>query len=280
MTPRSLGLRTEAWFVEEVEDLGDALALRTPSIPDAHWGNLLAFAGPPSAGDRGLWEARFAEAFARHPGITHATFAWDDPDGREGDLASFVDAGYEVDRNIVRTATPHQLSAAPPQPPGFALRRVDDASSWRAFRAVQHTGVRDTDEAPEAYARFLRRVLARTLRWVRSGGPRGLHGGWHLATLDGRPAGTMGLYVREGLGRFQDVRVAPELRRRGVASMMVHAVARDGFERLGAERLVIMADEGTSADRIYRRLGFREVERFVGVCHRDLRRRDATASYR
>ncbi|MDZ7801014.1 MAG: GNAT family N-acetyltransferase [Trueperaceae bacterium] len=280
MTPRSLGLRTEAWFVEEVDDLGDALALRTPSIPDAHWGNLLAFAGPPGAGDRGRWEARFAETFARDPGVTHATFAWDDPHGREGDLASFEDAGYDVDRNTVRTATPRDLAAAPPQPPGFALRRVDDAPSWRAFRAVQHSGVRDTDEAPEAYARFLRRVLARTLRWVRDGGPPGLHGGWYLATLDGQPAGTMGLYVREGLGRFQDVRVVPTLRRRGVASAMVHAVARDGFARLGAARLVIMADEGASADRIYGRLGFRQVERFVGVCHRDVRRRAETTPTR
>lgn len=275
MTPRSLALSTDAWFVEEVEDLGDALALRTPSNPDWHWGNLLALPDAPGPDDLERLERRFAEAVALSPEVVHATFVWDDPVGPTGALAPFEAAGYEVDRNTVRTAARADLGPPPPEPEGFALHAVRSEADWDAVLTVQ-TADPPEHESPDAFARFRERVMVRHRRRARGELRDGLEGGWYLATIDGRPAGAMGLYVLRGLGRFQDVQVAPAFRRRGVATRMVHDVARTGFRRHGAERLVIVADEGSAADGIYARLGFAAAERLVGVCNRDVRRRART----
>ena len=258
---------TESWFVDEVRDLGDAAALRCGSDPSFRWGNLLVLKAPMVPGTRGRWEARFAEAFEDVPGIDHVTFAWTGGDGALDELEA---AGYEPDRNTVRVATAAQLEDAGPVPHGFDLRPVD-GDDWGAVLAMQLAECLPQDAAEDASAyRTHRERRIAVYRDVAAGRRPGLRGAWYLATLHGEPAGTMGVYVRDGLGRFQFVLVAAEHRRKGVATAMVRAVAQEGIERWGAKRLLIVGDEGTPADAIYARLGFREVpaERYVGACRK------------
>lgn len=265
MELRSLTARTESWFVEEVRDLGDAVALRCPTEPTFRWGNVLMIPDAPAPGERPRLEARFAEAFADLPGVRHVTVAWDDPEGREGDVAEWETAGYEIDRNLTRVAGPADLRAPPKRPAGFAVRAAHDDEDWRRVVAMQAS--EPGSEEPEAYRAFIagrtayRRRLAEGLR-------PGLHGAWFLATLHGQPVGSVGLFVHRRVGRFQFVHVTTEHRRKGVATAMVHAAAREGQARLGADRLVIVADEGTPADAIYAGLGFRAAERLVGACRK------------
>lgn len=257
---------TESWFLDEVRDLGDAVALRCPSDPAFRWGNLLVLKRPMAAGMRGRWESRFAEAFADVPEIRHVTLAWS---GGDGALAELAAAGYEVDRNTVRIATAEQLAPSAPRPAGFELRAVDGDEAWEAVLTLQLAGGPD-DEDPRAYRAHRERRIA-VNREAAAGRRPPLRGAWYLATLHGEPVGTMGVYVRGGLGRFQYVLVAAEHRRKGVATAMVRAVAQEGFDRWGAERLLIVGDVGTPADTIYARLGFRAVpaERYVGACRKD-----------
>ena len=261
----SLAVRTEAWFVDETVDLGDAVALRSPSSPTYRWGNLLVLRAPPEPAARAGLETRFAAAFADLAEVRHATFAWS---GADGAIREFTDAGYEGDANVVRAATARHLAAPHAAPAGFAVRRVASEEDWRSVETMQVED-RDADEPLEGYRAF-RRDRNALYRAIDRGERPDLAGGWYLATIDGVPAGSMGVYVRGGLGRFQFVLVASAFRRRGVATAMVRAVAREGFERFGAARLVIMGDEGTPADGIYARAGFEPVERYVGVCAKDL----------
>lgn len=256
---------TESWFLDEVRDLGDAVALRCPSDPSFRWGNLLVLKGPMTAGTRERWEARFTAAFEDLPAIRHVTFAWT---GDDGALAELAAAGYETDRNTVRIATAQQLAPSVPRPDGFDLREVRGDGDWDAVLRLQLAGG-PGDEDPREYRAHRERRLA-VYRDVAAGRRAELRGAWYLATLHGEPAGTMGLYVRDGLGRFQYVFVAAEHRRKGVATAMVRAVAQEGFERWGADRALIVGDEGTPADAIYARLGFREApaERYVGACRK------------
>lgn len=256
---------TESWFLDEVRDLGDAVALRCPSDPSFRWGNLLVLKGPMAAGTRQRWEARFAAAFEDVPGVRHVTFAWS---GDEGALAELAAAGYEADRNTVRIASAGQLADDVPLPDGFDLHPVVGDRDWS--RVVEMQMADPHGEDPAEYRAHRERRVA-VYRDVTAGRRPGLRGGWYLATLHGEPAGSMGVYVRDGLGRFQFVFVAPEHRRKGVATAMVRTVAREGVERWGAQRLLIVGDEGTPADAIYARLGFREVpgERYMGTCRTD-----------
>jgi len=50
-----LAATTESWFQDEVVDLGDTLALRSPSDPTFRWGNLLILPEPPVPGSRSSW---------------------------------------------------------------------------------------------------------------------------------------------------------------------------------------------------------------------------------
>jgi len=262
----SLATRTESWFVDEVVPAGSgATALRCPSDPTFRWGNLLVLDAPPVPGTRAAWEARFAAVFADLPGVAHATFAWT---GADGALEEFVAAGYAPDRNTVRTAGPDELAPTPRTPAGFASRPVVTDADWDAVQAL-HLADTPAEEDPDGYRRHREARLA-VHREIQRGARPGLQGSYYLVTIDGVPAGSMGLYVRGEAGRFQYVHVAAPFRRRGVATAMVHAVAREGFARFGARSLVIMGDEGQPADGIYARLGFRPVERYVGACAKDL----------
>lgn len=53
----------------------------------------------------------------------------------------------------------------------------------------------------------------------------------------------LGLFVIDGVGRFQSVETHPDYRRRGICGTLVYRAARCGFERLGAKTLVMIADE-------------------------------------
>ncbi len=266
MQLRSLAGWTESWFVEEVRDLGDAVALRCPTEPTFRWGNVLMIPEPPGPGERDRLEARFAGAFADLPEVRHVTVCWDDPQGREGAVAEWEAAGYEIDRNVTRVAAAADLRAPAERPAGFAVRAARDDEDWRQVVALQASD--PGDEEPAAYRAFIAGRAAFRRRLAEGARPD-LHGAWFLATLDGRPVGGLGLFVHQRVGRFQFVHVASEHRRKGVATAMVHAVASEGLTRMGAERLVIVGDEGTPADGIYAALGFRAAERLVGACRKE-----------
>ena len=68
------------------------------------------------------------------------------------------------------------------------------------------------------------------------------------------------------LARFQDVQTHPDFRRLGLASSLVWHAARYGLDELGARTLVMVADPGYPAIRLYRRLGFRLTEEQIGYC--------------
>lgn len=259
----ALGPLTESWFTGEVVDPGDAVALRTPDDPSFRWGNLLVLPAPLGPGDRTRWEARFAVAFADLPGVRHLTFAWT---GADGALVELEAAGYEADRNTLRLAGPERIASAVPAPDGFSLRTALADADWEAVIELQMEDPHG--EALDAY-RAHRERRAALYRRIADGRVPGLRGAWYLAAVDGAPAGSMGVFVRGDLARFQFVHVSRGFRRRGVATAMVHGVARAAFDVWGAQRAAIMVDEGTPAERIYRRLGFDVVaERYVGACRK------------
>ena len=71
----------------------------------------------------------------------------------------------------------------------------------------------------------------------------------------------LGLFrASDGLARFQSVETHPDARGRGLAGTLVYHVSRYGFETLGADTLVMVADPDYLAIRVYRSVGFNESE--------------------
>ena len=67
----------------------------------------------------------------------------------------------------------------------------------------------------------------------------------------------LGLYSDgNGVARFQAVDTHPDYRRRGLAGTLVHHAGAEGLTWPGVQTLVIVADPGDEAIRVYRSVGF------------------------
>lgn len=262
MIVRSLSYRTDLLFLRfngEVVDRGDHLTIRTPSNPTFYWGNFLLFEAPPGPGDFDRWRALFAEEIGRPPETLHMAFGWD---GNEvGDpIAPFLEEAFTLDDSVVLTA---KSVVPPPKVCAEAeVRPLTQPWEWEAVLENQVAG-REEIYGEAGYREYATRKIERYRAMVDAG-----LGHWFGAFLDGRLAGDLGLFVFEGLGRFQTFGTHPDFRRRGVCGTLVHAAANYAFERMGAETLVIVAERDHAAARIYESVGFVPVERQLGLTFR------------
>jgi ribosomal protein S18 acetylase RimI-like enzyme len=90
-------------------------------------------------------------------------------------------------------------------------------------------------------------------------------GHWFGAYVNGQLAASLGLFVWDGLGRFQIVDTHPNFRRRGLAGTLVYHAARKGLSDMGAETLVMCADPDYVAVKIYESVGFKITERQMAI---------------
>ena len=228
MEPRSLGWRTDLIFARfdgEVTAHADHMVVRTPRDPTFWWGNFLLFGAAPREGDAPTWLARFeAEIAAKQPDSRHITFGVDS------------EAAFEL---------PAEADAA------VELQVVADA------------GVVET---PADYRLFRQRQMRRYEAMERAG-----MGHWFAVQACHAEGGEQlvadcGLFHEPGqkLGRFQHVVTHPLWRRRGLCSALIHAVCQRGFDRMGLDTLVIVADPDDVAIRLYEALGF---ERGASIWH-------------
>lgn len=264
MRLQSLGYRSELIFPNfdgSVEDRGNHLVVKTPRNPGFYWGNLLIFDRPPRAGDREAWEALFAEAFEESNPGSHRTFGWDAPGGDPGAVEEFRDAGYELVNDPVLTIS--KAPASRQDSLDVQLRPLKSDSDWRSFVELNTVCDPLEDKAGTSYSLFKQRLRDRYARLIEA------ERGFWLGAFEGaRLVAGLGLFSEGELGRFQSVETHPDYRRRGLCSALVREACRLGLEEMGLERLVILADDGGDAERLYRSLGFESKERLIGVYRR------------
>jgi ribosomal protein S18 acetylase RimI-like enzyme len=178
----------------------------------------------------------------------------DGTDGSLADLAPFTALGLEAEESSVMTAeTVHE----PPRPnTGATYRKLASDDDWAQQIDVARAGEDVGYELP-----FVTAKTRAERRLVDAG-----YGAWWGAFEGDRLLASMGLFTAsEGLARFQSVKTHPDARGRGLAGTLVHRVSRYGFEELGARTLVMVADPGYLAIRIYRSVGFADTERQLQV---------------
>lgn len=258
----ALGWRTHLLFPRfdgQIEDRGNHLVVRTPHNPTYWWGNFLLFEHPPKAGEVDDWIAAFdATIRMEQPESTHLTFGI----AGGGDFevpADFAAAGLVKERTTILTLSRGLLDpAVPPLSRDFQIRALELPA--RIGQVVELDAAINAGEHPEpGYSAFREREMQRYTAMQDAG-----LGHW-FGVFARTPRGeqlvaSCGLFREKraagSISRFQDVGTHPEWRQRGLATALVHAVARHGFEVMADETIVIGADPDDRAIRIYETVGF------------------------
>lgn len=250
MEPSSLAWRTDLALLacsgSSVTDRGDHLVVRTPGNPGYYWGNFLLLAEAPSAERLPDWVAAFEREL---PDARHRAFGVDGRAGTAADLAALTALGYDAEvSTVMSTAAVHPPARPNPE---AEIRPLVSDEDWAQQVALARAGEEDELTVPFATSKALaHRRLTEQGR-----------GQWFGAFLDGRLVSSLGLFVAsEGLARFQDVKTHPDARGRGLCGTLVHAAGRHGFDDLGVDTLVMVADPDYLAIRVYRSVGFAGTE--------------------
>lgn len=260
MKIQSLGYRTDLIFPTfdgQIIDRGDYLVIRTPTNPTFYWGNFLLFPQPPQEGDIDVWRDLFAQEIGTLPDVEHQVFGWDSPNGFEGEIQPFIEAGFRLNRGVVLTSNqpsnPSRISSL------VSIRSLQTESDWE--QAVENqVACREPEFAEIEYREFQKKQMARYRKMALSG-----HGDWYGAFIGQKLVADLGLYHHEGVGRFQSVVTHPDFRKRGIAGTMIAEASLQAMEKYRLDDLVIVADPDSSAARLYMSLGFELTEKQVGV---------------
>lgn len=249
----SLGYRTDLLLLElsgsVFHDAGEYVVVRTPDNPGFWWGNFLLFRNPFAPGDAKTRLDTFHQEF---PAAKHVALGIDSVDGVLGAEDELTAAGFDVERNVVMTASQVVPPSRPNEEATYRLLSGDD--DWEQL--VRQSLATAPMEVDEGYELFTRRKLAATRVLVEDG-----HGKWFGAFDGERLQSSLGLmFDGKGLARFQNVQTSPEDRGRGLASTLVHRASTYGLTEGGARTLVMVADPEYLAIRIYRALGFTDTE--------------------
>ncbi len=260
MKVRSLAYRTDLFFPAfdgQILDRGDYLVVRTPSNPTFYWGNFLLFARPPQSGDDRRWRDLFAREIGTPPEVQHVALGWDSPEGEAGEIQPFLQAGFEASFDLVLTSSQPRRPARPAA--GIIVGPLASDEDWAAAQELDVL-CRGPGHDEAGYRLFRRRAADRYRRMAAAG-----RGDWYGAFDGQRLVGALGLFHQDGIGRYQSVTTHPDFRRRGVASIMVYEAGRHAIARYGLQTLVIVAEQESSASRLYAAVGFASSEKSVGL---------------
>ncbi len=257
----SIGFLSETLFQRYnglVRDHGDCIEVRTPDNYDFWFGNYLLLAGPPDVPDISGWTMRFDTAFFDAAEVQHKCLQWLD-DGRDTRVmrAEFERLGWEFDQTSVLCAI--KSKALRPAPEGLRFRNISSVSDWDKV-LEHHVLTRPDGFAEAAYRAFKIKRLAVYKALLAAG-----HGHWYGAFKGAELVADMGIFHRKNISRFQEVSTHPDHRRQGICAALVHyASCAEQAVRPG-NKMVILADRGEPAERVYKSLGYAEIEQMQSV---------------
>jgi GNAT superfamily N-acetyltransferase len=253
MTVASLGYRTDLMVRRLAGSLiinrGDHLAIRTPDNPGFYWGNFLLYPRAPEPGELAQWVEAFRAEF---PTAGHVALGIDTTDGRLDVAAELPGLGLTPDISTVLT------TAAMHEPPHVnrdaSYRLLTSGDDWEQAVSLR-SAVYDDAPTPE-HVDFVQRQLAEARVIMATGQAR-----YYGAFVADRLVAQLGVVSDgSGIARYQNVETAADHRGQGLAGSLVYEAGRAALERLDIRELVIVADPGESAIRLYQAVGFTAAE--------------------
>lgn len=225
-----------------VECGDDHLVVRTPGRPAYHWGNgIHVTSGDVDDADRWLrvFRAAFPDARYRAIGLP-----------RRPRPTAWARCGLRIEAE--QALVMHGRPAATASPAEYTVQAFDRDGHWAARRDAELAENARGGEYSDADHRvFVEADIAARRRLVDAG-----RSAWFGAfASDGSLAASLGIVALGSRARYQYVLTDPAHRRRGLARHLLAVAARWAAER-GAAELVIVADAGSDAARLYARAGF------------------------
>jgi GNAT superfamily N-acetyltransferase len=152
-----------------------------------------------------------------------------------------------------------QLPAAAGPGDAWGCHPLAGDRDWEQSRSLQ--ALSNTADGVPATPAFTATRSAARRRLAEAG-----HGAWFGAFQAGELVAQLGIFTGQTpFARYQDVGTHPAARRQGLAGTLVWHAGRYALSQLGARTLVIVADPGEAAIRVYRSVGFTDHETQVSV---------------
>ncbi|MFT5288215.1 MAG: putative acetyltransferase [Planctomycetota bacterium] len=251
-------LRTDAFITQllgSMEQHDGYAILRTPDNPGFYFGNFLILEETPK--DLESWLRVFEECYG--PEIRHRCFSWGGQALDEETAKAAARLGLESDGVVelcMHGSPTKEQSGTPSAVEAWTIRRLHPEDDWDASAALSVACDSSSAEASEIQRLFTQRIRAARREML----VKGLATWWGV--FEGKTLiGQCGHVACGEIGRYQNVETHPDWRRRGICSALITAVARDAFERLKVDRLILAAELDGPAIGLYTRLGFKETGR-------------------
>jgi len=257
----SVGFLSETLFQRYngiVQDHGRYTEVRTPANLTFWFGNYLLLPAAPGVADIPAWINKFDATFEETPEVMHKCLQWPD-DGREvrATRAEFERLGWAFDQASVlatKRSTPARIA-----PQSVKFREISAAREWA--QVLEHQVLtRPENFAEDPYRVFKIKRLENFRELIANG-----YGHWYGAFQGDDLVADMGIFHRAGVSRFQEVSTHPAHRRQGICSALVHFVSCAEQQARPGNQMVILADAGEPAERIYKNVGYREIEQIQSV---------------
>ncbi|HVS45527.1 MAG TPA: GNAT family N-acetyltransferase [Verrucomicrobiae bacterium] len=217
---------------------------QTRDRPNFWHGNRIVLNAPPAKRDYQRWIARHREAFAWREQQLPVVVTW---------YERYVARPHESRDESIERSTGFLAPLAPPEPPrpvGLQSATVDTSELWDGLGTLAERVYPEHGAFNRWRVSTLRELTQRGLGRVRV-----------LLDSNGVPVSAVGAFSRNGIARFSGVITDPRYRQRGCASYLIAATLRD-FRDIN-DRIVIAAETGSDAERLYVGLGF---EPFATIC--------------
>lgn len=235
-----------AGFRSQILDRGDYLLVRTPQSPGFHWGNYLLWERAPVAGDLERWRALFRQEFPDAGLVRHEAFTWDTFE--PGGVAEFLGAGFQLHATVALST--QRVEMPPRTNLAVSVRPVVHEAEFEAAIEGQ-LETRDPAFDRDRYFDFCQRQMALYREMIAAG--RGL---WWGAFAGEELVGSLGVFHSQGLARYQVVTTHRQHQRQGICARLVYEAGRHALEHFGVHTLVMAAEAGSDAARIYQSAGF------------------------
>ncbi len=245
-------------FAAKIYDLGDCVAVHTPSNPSYFHGNYLIFPTAPKKGDFGQWLSRFDQVFNQYPGVLHHCFEWEtSAPANPQTIAEFQNAGFTFDTISVLAAT--SVHTEKPTPSGVNFRPIKTDFEWASVVDAQTSEGFPSIPMP-AYRAYKEATFANYRAMSEAGS-----GAWWGAFKGAELVADLGLYFGRGIGRFQSVETLRAHRRQGICRALVHHVSNAAFAAHSGITLMLHADADEVARTIYESVGYAETEKLQSL---------------
>ncbi len=188
----------------------DFWVLQCPENPLFYAANSIIAKKAPKRGDLKYWLAFYDKQFPYYEKINHYFLSWDEDS--EGDISELTEYGFEKDYAEVLTCVD------PVQPKNFNSNiKVQKLERDRDWDRVYETHLQESGKAESQDHQEFLRLRNKHYRYNLSE-----LGQFLGAFIDGELCGSLGIYRCGDLVRYQNVVVAKEHRRKGVAASLVY----------------------------------------------------------